>query len=87
MLAWWVEIWQNGYYRSLNPNYSARWVTIQVVLSETIKENIDTMRIKRAKRSEERKAKIAPAEWQQFIESQSRKNKPFRGLFFIWFQL
>jgi len=26
------------------------------------------MRIKKAKRLDERKAKIAPAEWQQFIE-------------------
>ena len=44
------------------------------------------MRIKRAKRSEERKAKIAPAEWQQFIEIQLEKNKSAQnGLIFYWF--
>ena len=42
------------------------------------------MRIKRAKRSEERKAKIAPAEWQQFIEIQLEKNKSAQnGLIFL----
>ena len=44
----------------------ARWVRST---SEKIKENIRYMRIKRAKQSKlERKAKIAPAAWQEFIE-------------------
>ena len=35
---------------------------------QDIKEKIWYMRIIKAKRSKERKAKIAPAEWQEFIE-------------------
>lgn len=33
-----------------------------------IKEETDTMRIKKLKRREVSKAKVAPAEWQEFIE-------------------
>jgi hypothetical protein len=39
-----------------------------VVNDKTLRRTFDTMRIKKLKRSPERKAKIAPAEWQQFIE-------------------
>ena len=38
------------------------------------------MRINLAKRSKERKAKIAPAEWQEFIEIQ---NKAPQGFIFL----
>ncbi len=36
--------------------------------NKTLRRKFDTMRIIKAKRSKERKAAIAPAEWQEFIE-------------------
>ena len=41
---------------------------IKVVGWQNIKEKIRYMRIKLAKRAHVRKAKIAPAKWQEFIE-------------------